>query len=133
MATEVDAIRLDKWLWAARFYKTRKLATDAINGGKVHVNGQRTKPGKDIKVGTGIVINKNGYTWDITVTTLTPQRRSAKDAVLLYEESPESYTKRQQQLQIEREQKELFGYSGIDHKPDKKERRLIHRFKQNVD
>lgn len=132
MATAIDAIRLDKWLWAARFYKTRKLATDAINGGKVHVNGQRTKPGKDIKVGTEIVINKNGYTWDISVTALTPQRRSAKDAVLLYEESPESHAKRQQQIQLEREQKELFGYSGIDHKPDKKERRLIHRFKQKV-
>jgi ribosome-associated heat shock protein Hsp15 len=130
MSADIDAIRLDKWLWAARFYKTRSLATEAINGGKVHVSGQRSKPGKEIKVGAEVVINKNGYTWDITVTTLTPQRRSAKDAAMLYEESPESRAKRQLQIQTEREHKELLGFSGIDHKPNKKERRLIHRFKQ---
>ena len=130
MPTEVDAVRLDKWLWAARFYKTRKLATDAIIGGKVHVNGQRTKPGKEVKVGVEITINKNGYTWEITITALTGQRRSAKDADLLYQETPESLAKRQQQIQTQREQKELFNFTGIDHKPNKKERRLIHRFKQ---
>ena len=131
MPTDVEAIRLDKWLWAARFYKTRSLAADAINGGKVHVNGQRTKAAKDIKIGTAITINKNGYTWDIAVTALTDQRRSAKEAVLLYQETPESHSKRQLQLQSEREQKELLGFSGIDHKPNKKDRRLIHRFKQH--
>ncbi len=130
MSAEVESIRLDKWLWAARFYKTRSLAAEAINGGKVHVNNQRTKPGKEIKIGSEIKISKNGYTWDITVTALTPQRRSAKEAVLLYEESPESYTKRQLQIQEQRENKELFNFTGIDHKPNKKERRLIHRFKQ---
>jgi ribosome-associated heat shock protein Hsp15 len=130
MPAEIDVVRLDKWLWAARFYKTRSLATDAINGGKVHVNGQRTKAAKDIKIGTEITLNKSGYTWDITVTALTAQRRSAKDAVLLYQETPESHAKRQLQIQSERDQKELFGFSGIDHKPNKKERRLIHRFKQ---
>ena len=130
MPTEVDSIRLDKWLWAARFYKTRSLATEAINGGKVQLNGQRTKPGKEIKIGAEIVVNKNGYIWDITVTALTGQRRSAKDAASLYEETPESHAKRQQQIQLEREQKALLGFSGIDHKPNKKERRLIHRFKQ---
>ena len=129
MPVDNDAIRLDKWLWAARFFKTRKLATDAINGGKVHVNGQRTKPGKDIKVGAELKINKNGYTWDISVLVVTGQRRSAKNASLLYEETPESHAKRQQQIQAEREQKELLGFSGIDHKPNKKERRLIHQFK----
>ena len=131
MPTDVEAIRLDKWLWAARFYKTRSLAADAINGGKVHVNGQRTKAAKDIKIGTAITISKNGYTWDIVVTVLTGQRRSAKEAVLLYQETPESHSKRQLQLQSEREQKELLGFSGIDHKPNKKDRRLIHRFKQH--
>jgi ribosome-associated heat shock protein Hsp15 len=126
---EVDAIRLDKWLWAARFYKTRKLATDAINGGKVHVNGQRTKPGKEVKAGAEITLSKNGYAWDLTITAITGQRRSAKDADLLYQETPESHAKRQQQIQTQREHKELFNFTGIDHKPNKKERRLIHRFK----
>ena len=129
MPTDIDAVRLDKWLWAARFYKTRKLATDAISGGKVHVNEQRTKPGKEVKTGAEVTINKSGYTWEITITAITGQRRSAKDAVLLYQETPESHAKRQQQIQAEREQKELLGFSGIDHKPNKKERRLIHQFK----
>lgn len=131
MSAEVDAVRLDKWLWAARFYKTRKLAANAISGGKVHVNGQRTKPGKDIKIGAEITINKSGYAWDITITALTGQRRSAKDAVLLYQETPESHAQRQQKIQMELDQKELFNFTGIDHKPNKKERRLIHRFKQS--
>lgn len=130
MPTDVDGVRLDKWLWAARFYKTRSLAADAINGGKVHVNEQRTKPGKELKEGTELKINKNGYTWDITVLVVTAQRRSAKDAVLLYQEAPDSHAKRQLLIQSEREQKEVLGFSGIDHKPNKKERRLIHRFKQ---
>lgn len=131
MPVENEAIRLDKWLCAARFYKTRSQAAEAINGGKVHVNGQRAKPGKDIKTGTEISINKNGYTWDITVTNLTPQRRSAKEAVLLYEESTDSQTKRHQQIQAEREHKALFPHENLDHKPNKKERRLIHRFKRS--
>lgn len=133
MSAAVESIRLDKWLWVARFYKTRSLATEAINGGKVHVNDQRTKPGKEVKIGTEIKISKNGYTWDIIVTALNPQRRSAKEAVLLYEESSESHAKRQLQIQEQRENKELFNFTGIDHKPNKKERRLIHRFKQTVD
>jgi ribosome-associated heat shock protein Hsp15 len=131
MPADLDAVRLDKWLWAARFYKTRKLATDAISGGKVHINGQRTKPGKEVKIGAEITISKSGYTWEITITTLTGQRRSAKDAVLLYLETPESHTKRQLKIQEQRDNKELFNFTGIDHKPNKKERRLIHRFKQS--
>ncbi|WP_411728339.1 RNA-binding S4 domain-containing protein [Methyloglobulus sp.] len=130
MPAEIDAVRLDKWLWAARFYKTRKLATNAITGGKVHVNGQRTKPGKDVKIGTEITVNKSGYTWEISIAAITGQRRSAKDALLLYLETPESFAKRQHRIQEQREQKELFNFTGIDHKPNKKERRLIHRFKQ---
>ncbi|MDP2901574.1 MAG: S4 domain-containing protein [Methylovulum sp.] len=130
MPTESETIRLDKWLWAARFFKTRKLAAEAIAGGKVHVNNQRSKPGKEIRVGVILTVSKDLYRWEITVTVLTSQRRSAKDAVLLYEESPDSHTKRQQQVVLQREQRELFPYSGQDHKPNKKERRLIHRFKQ---
>lgn len=130
MAAELETVRLDKWLWAARFFKTRKLATDAIAGGKVHINGQRTKPGKEVKPGVSLTISKDTLRWDITIIALSGQRRSAKEAVLLYEESPESYEKRQQQITQLREQRELFPFSGQDHKPNKKERRLIHRFKQ---
>ena len=131
MPEESDSVRLDKWLWSARFFKTRALATEAINGGKVHVNGQRSKPGKEIKAGAELSISKNGYEWEITVTGLTTQRKPAKQAVSLYEEKPESYVRRQKQVQEQREQKELFGAQITSHKPNKKERRLIHRFKQN--
>jgi ribosome-associated heat shock protein Hsp15 len=128
--TELEAIRLDKWLWTARFFKTRKLAAVAISGGKIHVNNQRTKPGKEVKPGTKLTITKDTYRWDVTITALSSQRRSAKEAVLLYEETAESLAKRQQQIIQQREQRELFDFSGHDHKPNKKERRLIHRFKQ---
>jgi ribosome-associated heat shock protein Hsp15 len=127
---ELEAVRLDKWLWTARFFKTRKLASDAISGGKVHVNNQRAKPGKEVKPGAILTITKDSYRWDVTVIAISGQRRSAKEAVLLYEESAESLAKRQQQIILQREQRELFDFSGHDHKPNKKERRLIHRFKQ---
>ena len=129
MQLEFEAIRLDKWLWTARFFKTRKLAAVAISGGKVHINNQRTKPGKEVKPGALLSINKDGLRWDVTIIALSNQRRSAKDAVLLYEETAESIAKRQQQIIQQREQRELFDFNGHDHKPNKKERRLIHRFK----
>ena len=130
MQPALEAIRLDKWLWTARFFKTRKLAADAISGGKVHVNNQRAKPGKEVKLGTTLAITKDTHRWDVTITALSNQRRPAKEAILLYEETAESLAKRQQQIIQQREQRELFDFSGQDHKPNKKERRLIHRFKQ---
>ncbi len=128
--SELESLRLDKWIWAARFFKTRKLAAEAISGGKVHLNEQRVKPGKEIKVGAMLSISKDNYRWDITIIAVSGQRRSAKEAVLLYQESAESLAKREQQIIQNREQRELFNFSGRDHKPNKKERRLIHRFKQ---
>ncbi|MGZ8158976.1 MAG: RNA-binding S4 domain-containing protein [Methylobacter sp.] len=130
MPIELEAIRLDKWLWTARFFKTRKLATEAIAGGKVHINNQRAKPGKEVKPGAVLAISKEGLRWDIKIIAISGQRRSAKEAVLLYEESPESLEKRQQQMLVLKEQRELFPFIGEDHKPNKKDRRLIHRFKQ---
>jgi ribosome-associated heat shock protein Hsp15 len=127
---ELEAVRLDKWLWAARFFKTRKLAGDAIAGGKIHVNKQRAKPGKEIKPGVHLTITKDNLHWEITILAVTGQRRPAKEAVLLYEEAPESRAQRQRQIIEERERRELFPYNGPDRKPNKKERRLIHRFKE---
>lgn len=129
MSPELETVRLDKWLWAARFYKTRQLAAEAVSGGKVQLNKQRTKPGKEVKVGAQLHINKEGLHWDITLISLAKQRRGATEAALLYEETPESLAKRQQQQTVLKEQRELFDFSGQDHKPNKKERRLIHRFK----
>ena len=128
--SELETIRLDKWLWTARFFKTRKLAAEAISGGKVHVNRQRTKPGKEVKIGVMLSISKDNYQWDITITAINAQRRPSQEAVLLYHETAESLVKREQQIIINREQRELFDFTGKDHKPNKKERRLIHQFKQ---
>ncbi len=127
--TELDTLRLDKWLWAARFFKTRKLAADAVAGGKVHVNGQRSKPGKEIRIGTRLFISKDHYTWDITVAGINSQRRPAKEAVQLYQETPESRSNREQQIAHQRELSTLTDH-GRERRPNKKQRRQIHRFKQ---
>lgn len=123
-----DRMRLDKWLWAARFFKTRSLAAEAVNGGKVHLDGQKVKPGKEIAVGARLQIGKDQYVWDIVVVALKAQRRPAKEAVSLYEETPESLAKRQAEIERRREEREFGVEPG--QRPDKKGRRAIHRFKQ---
>ena len=125
-----ETMRLDKWLWAARFFKTRALATEAINGGKIHLNGQRAKQGKDIGIGARLEISKDQYTWDITVTALKAQRRPAAEAALLYAETPESHAKRQAEVERRKIIHEMGGQA--DERPDKKDRRLIHRFKREM-
>lgn len=124
-------MRLDKWLWVARFFKARQLAMDAINGGKVHVNGQRAKPGKEIGVGAKLRISKDQYIWDITVQALSSQRRPAAEAVLLYEETPESITRRQAEVDRRRDERSLSLQPET--RPNKKERRQIHRFKRGTE
>ena len=128
--SEIESQRLDKWLWTARFFKTRKLAADAVTGGKVHLNGQRSKPGKEVKTGAKIHVSKDHYTWDIAVVGINNQRRPAKEAVLLYMETPESHEKRHQQIAKQREQR-AFINDPPDKRPNKKQRRQIHRFKQS--
>jgi ribosome-associated heat shock protein Hsp15 len=123
-------MRLDKWLWAARFFKTRALATEAINGGKVHLNGQRAKPGKEIGIGAHLEISKDQYTWDITVTALNAQRRPAKEAAVLYEESDDSLKKRLAEVERRRQEREMNVEPS--QRPSKRGRRLIHRFKQDL-
>jgi ribosome-associated heat shock protein Hsp15 len=86
--------RLDKWLWAARFYKTRSLATDAIDGGKVHVDGDRVKPAKEVRVGQLIHIRRKELDMEVVVKALSLTRRGAPEAALLYDETPESLAKR---------------------------------------
>jgi len=86
--------RLDKWLWAARFYKTRSLATDAIDGGKVHVDGDRVKPAKDVRVGQLIHIRRKELDMEVVVKALSVTRRGAPEATLLYDETPGSAAKR---------------------------------------
>jgi len=120
------AIRLDKWLWAARFFKTRQLAVEAINGGKVQVNGQRTKPGKTVQAGARLIIHKGSLEWDLQVKAVSKQRRPASEAVLLYEESEESRQRRQELVQRRRESGDRM--QGAKGRPNKRDRRMIQRF-----
>jgi ribosome-associated heat shock protein Hsp15 len=90
-----DKVRLDRWLWAARFFKTRALAAAAVAGGKVQVNGSRAKPAKPVQVGDNLRVRLGPYDWIITVTAVTERRGSARDAQLLYDESPEGRAARE--------------------------------------
>ncbi len=123
---ELDKLRLDKWLWAARFFKTRRLAIEAITGGKVHLGGERSKPSKNIRRGDELLITRGTESYDVTVLDLNKYRRPASEARLMYEESEESITKRAS----DREMRKLLnaGRKIMDKKPDKRERRRIRRF-----
>ena len=90
-----DSVRVDKWLWAARFFKTRALATAAVAGGKVQVNGARAKPAKSVHAGDALRVRVGPYDWLITVRAVTERRGSSKDAQLLYDESPEGRATRE--------------------------------------
>ena len=92
----MDAVRIDKWLWAARFFKTRGLAATAVAGGKVHVNGERVKSAKSVHVGDVVEITRGAARWTVTVTGLADKRGSATVAQGLYEESDASRARREQ-------------------------------------
>lgn len=119
--------RLDKWLWAARFYKTRQLAAEAVNGGHVHHNGQRVKPSRTIQIGDELTVNKTPFTFELIVEGLTVCRGPAKEARLLYSEKEESIKKRE----VLSEQRKLNAaqFPHAERRPDKRDRRRIIRFK----
>ncbi|HCS63696.1 MAG TPA: RNA-binding protein [Cellvibrio sp.] len=123
-----DKIRIDKWLWAARFYKTRNLSKQAIDGGKIHCDGQRIKPSKEVTIGLTLTIRQDLDEKIVVVKALSAQRRGAPEAALLYEETEESKTLREKRSA---ERKAGLGnYIISDHRPSKKERRHIHRFQR---
>ena len=124
-------VRLDKWLWAARFFKTRSLAKQAIEGGKVHFNGQRCKVSKEVEVGATLTIRQGWDEKEVEVTALSAQRRGAAEASLLYRETAASIARREQQASQRRALRGLDLSSS--HRPDKKQRRQIHRFKRQPD
>lgn len=130
MVDERAKMRLDKWLWAARFYKTRTLAAEAVEGGKVHVNGQRSKPGKDVRIGTRLEISKGGLEWRIDVVVLPRQRRPAAEARTFYTEDVASRERREAAAAALRAAR-LATPLQTASKPSKRDRRLIHRFKQD--
>jgi ribosome-associated heat shock protein Hsp15 len=121
-----DKVRLDKWLWAARFFKTRALATEAINGGHVHLNGSRPKPSRTLAVGDELTIKKGQETFAITVLVLADKRGPASIAQQLYEEDEASRLKREQLA--EQRRLEAAAQPCQQRRPDKKGRRQIIRF-----
>jgi ribosome-associated heat shock protein Hsp15 len=127
VAHESPKVRLDKWLWAARFFKTRQIAAEAINGGKVHLNGQRTKPGREIKQGSCLRIHKGALEWDIIVRVVASKRRPAVEARTFYDETPASIEQREKMSEALRLERSLTPRSDRG-RPNKKERRMIHRF-----
>jgi ribosome-associated heat shock protein Hsp15 len=126
METNTEAIRLDKWLWAARFFKTRSMAGQAIKGGKVHVNGNRVKAARNVLVGDKLSITIGFMEFQVSVLALARFRRPAKEAKLLYVESDESIKAREEQRDLRRMAN--AGYAGPVKKPSKRDRRKIKSF-----
>lgn len=121
--THTERLRIDKWLWVARFYRSRNLAMEAVNGGHVHINGERSRPSHPIKPGDILKITKAGATYEIEVLALSGQRGSAAAAQTLYREIPESQVRREQQ-------RELYRLNALyspkpSKRPDKRERRAL--------
>ena len=121
-----DTVRIDKWLWAARFFKTRSLAAKAVQGGKVHLNGSRIKAARNVKAGDALVITKTPYTFRVTVLAVAALRRPAVEARLLYEESEESIREREQQRDLNKMMN--AGHAPPAGRPDKRDRRKIKEF-----
>ena len=127
---EDDKVRLDKWLWAARFYKTRALAKAAIESGKVHCRGERCKPGKEPRVGDAFVLRTGFDERTVVVKALSAVRRGASEAQALYEETEESVKRREQAAEMRK-----AGAMGVttDGRPNKKQRRQIHQLHGSFD
>jgi ribosome-associated heat shock protein Hsp15 len=119
----MDVVRVDKWLWAARFFKTRALATDAVLGGHVQVNGVRVKPAKDVRVGDALQIRIGTLEWIVDVRALADRRGPASVARSLYEERPDSKEAREQQVMQRRLAKPIGADLGA--RPTKQDRRRL--------
>ncbi|MDQ4423481.1 MAG: ribosome-associated heat shock protein Hsp15 [Thalassolituus sp.] len=131
MSEQTQKIRLDKWLWAARFFKTRALAKGAIEGGKVHYEGQRCKVSKTVDVGAKLTIRQGFDEKIVIIKAISEQRRGAPEARLLYDETPESIKARMDKAEYRKVVK--ASQTAPDHKPNKKERRDMRRFEHNQD
>lgn len=129
MHDEEGRIRIDKWLWAARFFKTRSQAKEAIEGGKVHCEGQRVKVSREVKLGMVLTIRQGFDEKIIEVKALSEVRSPATQAQQLYAETAESIAARALQQQERRDQ----NLAHPDHRPNKKERRQIHKFQKSWD
>lgn len=126
----MDEVRIDKWLWAARFFKTRGAATEAVTGGRVLLNGARVKPAKGVRAGDEVEVRIGQTTWTVRVAGLADKRGSAKVAAALYEETPESAALREQRGQ----QRRLATPPGADlgARPTKRDRRRLDELRRGI-
>ena len=125
----MDAVRIDKWLWAARFFKTRSAATEAVSGGRVHVHGARVKPSRDVQIGDTVAIRIGQLEWVVVVRGLSEKRGSAKVATTLYEETPDSIAAREQRVLELRLSRPVGADLGA--RPTKQDRRRIERLRRS--
>ena len=124
----MSGVRLDKWLWAARFFKTRGLARDAVDGGKIRIGGVKAKPAKDVTEGMEIVISRHSEEITVVVQGVREDRRPAQEAQQLYAETEASRAKREQMTDAMRAAR--AGFVPADHRPNKRERRQMSRLKE---
>ncbi len=131
MTHSESKVRIDKWLWAARFFKTRALAAEAVSGGKVLVGGERVKPARALKPGDRLRVKTGPYAWDITVQVLSERRGPAVEAQLLYLESDES--RRQREALAAQIRAERVANPFQRGRPTKRDRRQIEKLKSEPD
>lgn len=129
MGNELSSVRVDKWLWAARFFKTRSLASEAAEGGRVQVNGLRAKPAKEIRIGDKIELSIGDQQWELQVAAVSDKRGPAPEARKLYQESANSIARREEAVEKRRLQHEPA--LEIHGRPTKRDRRLMDRWRQS--
>jgi len=125
---DADRARIDKWLWAARFFKTRRLASEAVSGGRVHVNGARVKSGKIVALDDELAISRDGLVTTVIVRGLSVRRGPATVARQLYEETGHSRLERERYVEQRKLSRQQAPHPVT--RPDKKQRRSIHRFQR---
>ena len=131
LATAPATLRIDRWLWAARFFKTRSSASAAVSGGKVHLNGQRTKPARAVRAGDRLDVRRGDNRWEITVLAVAERRGPASEAQTLYEELAESVERRAREREARRERRLAAGAGAATStgagRPTKRDRRMLDR------
>ena len=127
MSSPTLSVRLDKWLWAARFYKTRSVARRMVEGGKVHYNGQRSKPSKIVELGASIRLRQGNEEKTVIIEKISDQRRGAPEAQTLYNETQDSIVKREENAQ--KHKLNALHSPSPERRPDKKQRRNLIKFK----
>lgn len=125
---ELTEMRLDKWLWTSRFFKTRAIAVEAINGGRVHLHSARVKPARMIRCDDELKITRGTERYHVSVRGLNDKRRPAKEAVLMYEETEESIQQREDAKELNRLQS--ANIKQPTQKPNKRDRRVMDKFKR---